>query len=139
MTEKQIIDRLDSINLSLRQKKDLIDIIRDIADNSSGGGSTSTDKDALYIDTDFNNGVLIVNDKKFIINRGENLSAIVNNKELYSILYNSLFNTYKSVFIKAYFDTLYIFGQCAYYFGNNNIILSMFIGDDIIIIKVVNQ
>lgn len=36
MTEKQIIDRLDSINLILRQKKDLIDIIKDIADNSGG-------------------------------------------------------------------------------------------------------
>lgn len=36
MTEKQIIDRLDSINLSLRQKKDLIDIIKDITANSGG-------------------------------------------------------------------------------------------------------
>lgn len=138
MTDKQILDRLDSINLSLRQKKDLIDVIKDITANSGSGG-TSTDKDALYIDTDFNNEVLIVNDKKFIINSNGDLSAIVNNKELYSILYNSLFNTYKSVFIKAYFDTLYIFGQCPYYFGNNSIILSMFLGDGVIIIKVVNQ
>lgn len=138
MTEKQIIDRLDSINLSLRQKKDLIDIIKDIT-ASSGGGGTSTDKDALYIDIDFNNEVLTVNDKKFIINSNGDLSAIVNNKELYSILYNSLFNTCKSVFIKAYFDIIYIFGQCPYYFGNNNMILSMFIGDGIVTIKVVNQ
>ena len=49
MTQKQIIDKLDSINLSLRQKKDLIDIIKDITANSAGGGGTSTDKEALDI------------------------------------------------------------------------------------------
>ena len=141
MTEKQIIDRLDSINLSLRQKKDLIGIIKDIANNSSGngGGGTSTDKDALYIDIDYNNQVLTINDKKFIIKSNENLGAVVNNKELYSILYNSLFNAGKPVFIKAHFDIMHIFGQCAYYIGNNNIMLSMFLGDAMLVVKVDNQ
>ena len=35
MNDKQILDRLESINLSLRQKKDLIDIIKDIAGNKT--------------------------------------------------------------------------------------------------------
>ena len=45
MTEKQIIDRLDSINLSLKQKKDLIDVIKNI--------TASSDNDSLDIFLDF--------------------------------------------------------------------------------------
>lgn len=95
MTEKQIIDRLDSINLSLRQKKDLIDIIKDIADNSSGGGGTSTDKDDLYIYIDFNHFNITFNDKLFTpdINDSTPDTIVINNKELYNTLYNSLFKT----------------------------------------------
>lgn len=36
MTEKQIIDKLDSINLSLKQKKDLINVIKDITASNGG-------------------------------------------------------------------------------------------------------
>lgn len=93
MTEKQIIDRLDSINLSLRQKKDLIDVIKDITANSSGGGGdTSTDKDALYIYVDLDTRNIIFNDKVFVNDNTEDSSIIIHDKELYSILYSSLVN-----------------------------------------------
>ena len=66
MTEKQIIGRFDSINLSLKQKKDLIKVIKDITASSGGGnGGTSTDKDALDIYINMDNNILTVNDKQF--------------------------------------------------------------------------
>lgn len=94
MTEKQIIDRLDSINLSLRQKKDLIDIIKDITASSGGGGGggTSTDKDALYIYVDLDTKNIIFNDKVFVSDNTEDSTIIIHDKELYNILYSSLVN-----------------------------------------------
>ena len=44
MNDKQILDRLESINLSLRQKQDLIDVIKDIA-----GNNTSNDNDFIIV------------------------------------------------------------------------------------------
>ena len=105
MTEKQIIDRLDSINLSLRQKKDLIDIIKDITANSGGGGGndgTSTDKDALYIYIDLDTRSIIFNDKVFVSDSSENLSELtIHDKELYSILYSSLVNNNVLLYLKT--------------------------------------
>lgn len=115
MTEKQIIDRLDSINLSLRQKKDLIDIIKDIADNSSGGGGTSTDKDALYIYIDISTYNITINDKVYITSQGDPnaLDLTITDKELYDTLYNFLYNTNRSIYIKSLpNDELYLFGIC---------------------------
>lgn len=111
MTEKQIIDRLDSINLSLRQKKDLIDIIKDITTNSAGGGGgTSTDKDALDIYIDFNHFNITFNDKLFTpdINDSTSDTIVINNKELYNTLYNSLFKTNTIVHILSSHENPYI-------------------------------
>lgn len=96
MNDKQILDRLESINLSLRQKKDLIDIIKDIAANSSGGG-TSTDKDVLTMLVDVNTKTVTVNDKQFLISGEDGHVIEINNKELY----NSLVNTDIPIFIKT--------------------------------------
>ena len=103
ITEKQIIDRLDSINLSLRQKKDLIDIIKDITASSGGGGGggTSTDKDALYIYVDVGTRTMIFNDKVFVSDNTEDSSIIIHDKELYSILYSSLVNNNVLLCIKS--------------------------------------
>ena len=129
MTEKQIIDRLDSINLSLRQKKDLIDIIKDITANSGGGG-TSTNKDALDIYINIDNNILTVNDKQFNISDIGSGTIEIANKELYDILYNSLINTYRPVFIKTPPNSsLYIFGYATCVYMDNTITLSIYNGD----------
>lgn len=63
--------------------------------NSGGGnGDTSTDKDALIIYIDFNFNITF-NDKLFTpdINDSTDSIIVINNKELYNTLYNSLFKT----------------------------------------------
>ena len=47
MNDKQILDRLESINLSLRQKQDLIDVIKDIADNNTSNDNGFNDNDFI--------------------------------------------------------------------------------------------
>ena len=125
MTEKQIIDRLDSINLSLRQKKDLIDIIKDITANSAGGG-TSIDKDVLYIYLDPETEHIIINDKEFIPQNkgtGDIVTREIHNEELYYSLYNSLFNTNKVIYIKLVpNDIMYFFSAASYILGEGNYI-----------------
>ena len=63
--------------------------------NAGGGGGTSTDKDALNIYVDFNSFNVTFNDKIFTpdINDSTGNNAVINNKELYNTLYNSLVNT----------------------------------------------
>lgn len=64
--------------------------------NTGGGnGNTSTDKDALTIYLDFNNFNITFNDKLFTpdINDSTQNAIVINNKELYNVLYNSLFKT----------------------------------------------
>lgn len=72
MTDKQILDRLHNINLSHVQKMDLINVIKDIAKENSGGGnnppSSNTDvnititdnsnKPAINITMMFNNDIM---------------------------------------------------------------------------------
>lgn len=126
MTEKQIIDRLDSINLSLRQKKDLIDIIKDITASSDlgGGGDTSTDKDALIIYIDPETEHIIINDKEFIpriISTNNIIIREIHNEELYYSLYNSLFNTNKIIYIKLTpHDEVYFFSIASYSLGEGH-------------------
>lgn len=66
-----------------------------IGGSNTGGGGTSTDKDALYIYLDFNHFNIIFNDKLFThdINDSTSDTIVINNKELYNTLYNSLFKT----------------------------------------------
>lgn len=63
--------------------------------NAGNGGGTSTDKDALYIYIDFNHFNITFNDKLFTpdINDSTPDTIVINNKELYNTLYNSLFKT----------------------------------------------
>ena len=127
MTEKQIIDKLDSINLSLRQKKDLIDIIKDITANSGGGGGTSTDKDALYIYIDPETEHIIINDKEFFpenSSTGDIVLRVIHDEELYQLLYNSLFNTNKIIYVKLAPNdyNAYSFSEASYLFGEGNVI-----------------
>lgn len=142
MNDKQILDRLESINLSLRQKQDLIDVIKNIAANSGGGGnaggsngSTSTDKDALTILVDTNTKTVTVNDKQFLISSINNNIIEISNKELY----NSLFNTDMPFFIKASSNDGPIAGYATCIYGDYAIQLSLYIVDGAIIIVVYNQ
>lgn len=145
MTEKQIIDRLDSINLSLRQKKDLIDIIKDIADNSAGGGGgTSTDKDALYIYFDWDTYNIIINDKIFTTEHDTSsgfFNITIRNKELYNTLYNSLVGTNTIIYIKTLStNKVQIFGNLNYYAdGENDIIFTGFIEMTLFCLSVRNK
>lgn len=135
MTEKQIIDRLDSINLSLRQKKDLIDIIKDIAANSSGGGGgTSTDKDALdiYLDTLTLN--ITVNDKVYITSEesGDYITIKVTDKKLYDTLYNFLYDTHRTIYLKPLLtNETQLFGTCTGGSISETRIVLMFLTGDV--------
>lgn len=136
MTEKQIIDRLDSINLSLRQKKDLIDIIKDITANSGGGGGgTSTDKDVLTMLVDYDTKTVTVNDKQFLISTINEGIIEINNKELY----NSLVNTDMHVFIKAIDASFSIDGYATRTFDETAIQLLLYIVDGMFSIVIYNQ
>lgn len=138
MTEKQIIDRLDSINLSLRQKKDLIDIIKDIANNSSGGGGndgTSTDKDALTILVDYDTQTVTVNDKQFLISSTSEGFIEINNKELY----NFLFNINIPVFIKAFKNNFQMTGYATCLSNDTEIMLEIYVIDGTLAIIVNNK
>ena len=97
---------------------------------SNAGGGTSTDKDALDIYINIDNNILTVNDKQFNVSNIGSGSVEIANKELYDILYNSLINTYRPVFIKTPPNSsLYIFGYATCVYTDNTIILSIYNGD----------
>lgn len=77
--------------------------------NTGGGGGTSTDKDALYIYFDWDTHNIIFNDKVFTsdINDSNETITVINNKELYNTLYNSLFKTNTIVHILSSNEELY--------------------------------
>lgn len=70
-----------------------------------GGGGTSTDKDALYIYVDLDTPSIIVNDKTYAAISQSSEASLpslhVYSKELYNMLYKSLINTDKTVYIKT--------------------------------------
>ena len=136
MTEKQIIDRLDSINLSLRQKKDLIDIIKDItASSGGGGGGTSTDKNVLTMLVDSNTKTVTVNDKQFLISKNDEGIIEINNKELY----NSLVNTDIHVFIKVISADFNMDGYATRMFNETAIQLLLYVVDSSFFMVIYNQ
>ena len=74
--------------------------------------------------------MLTVNDKQFNMGNIGSGAIEIANKELYDILYNSLINTYRPIFIKTPPNSsLYIFGYATCAYMNNTIILSIFNGD----------
>lgn len=97
---------------------------------SNAGGGTSTDKDALDIYINMDNNMLTVNNKQFNMGNIGSGAIEIDNKELYDILYNSLINTYRPVFIKTPPNSsLYIFGYATCVYMDNTIILSIYNGD----------
>ena len=97
---------------------------------SNAGGDTSTDKDALDIYINMDNNILTVNDKQFNMGNIASGSTEIANKELYDILYNSLINTYRPVFLKTLPNSsLYIFDYATCVYIDNTITLSIYNGD----------
>ena len=142
MNDKQILDRLESINLSLRQKQDLIDVIKDIIANSGGGGGgASTDKDTLDIYIDWDTKNVIIDDKVFVpeVNTDNSLSLVIRDKKLYSTLYSSLVNTNTVVYIKTIpTNEIQIFGIPSYIADETNIFFAMLI-DGFVMLTIANN
>ena len=134
MTEKQIIDKLDSINLSLRQKKDLIDIIKDI--------TASSDNDILDIFLDFTKKNITIYGKSYTFedNSSDNdLLFVISNKELHNILYSSLWYTTKTVYITAFEGITYLCTLSNYFVAKDRIDLHAAIDGQLITILIQNQ
>ena len=134
MTEKQIIDRLDSINLSLRQKKDLIDIIKDITASSSN--------DILNIFLDFTKENITIYGKPYTFDDNSsdnNLLFVISNKELHNILYSSLWYTNKIVYITTFEGRTYSCSLSNYFVEKDMIHLQAAIGEQSITILIQNQ
>ena len=95
--------------------------------NTGGGnGDTSTNKDALYIYINPYTEHIIINDKEFLPQNsatGDIITREIHDEELYHLLYNSLFNTNKTIYIKSTpNDLIYFFGEASYLFGEENVI-----------------
>ena len=134
MTEKQIIDKLDSINLSLRQKKDLIDIIKDI--------TASSDNDILDIFLDFTKENITIYGKSYTFedNSSDNdLLFVISNKELHNILYSSLWYTTKTVYITTFEGITYSCALSNYFVAKDMIDVHAAIGEQLITILIQNQ
>lgn len=115
MNDKQILDRLESINLSLRQKKDLIDIIKDIA-----GNNTSNDNDIIIVkhaaSFENNNFYLYINNKLYDLHHYDHYSE--NEYEIIDTELFNLFNTFKRILIYISFDDVFkIKSTIGYEFG----------------------
>ena len=108
MNDKQILDRLESINLSLRQKQDLIDVIKDIAgSNSSGNNSSndngSNDNNKLYVYIDSSEQKVLINDIEYELSEPtKEASIIIKNETLYNYIKNYFDKNYY-----AYLTTVY--------------------------------
>ena len=110
-----------------------------IGGSNTEGSDTSTDKDALDIYINMDNNILTVNDKQFNMGNITSGSTEIANKELYDILYNSLINTYRPVFIKTPPNSsLYIFGYATCVYMDNTITLSIYNGDLSLVVLVRN-
>lgn len=101
MNDKQILDRLESINLSLRQKKDLIDIIKDIAGNNNSNDNGFNDNDFIivkYAGSLKNNSFdLYINNKLCNLHHYDHYSE--NEYDIIDTELFNLFNTFKRILI----------------------------------------
>lgn len=124
MNDKQILDRLESINLSLRQKKDLIDVIKDIVDNNTSNDNDSNngsnDNDLIIVkhiaSLENSERTLYINNKlcelRHYDHYGENEYNIID-EELFD-----LFNTFKRILIYiTYDDVIKVKSTIGYEFG----------------------
>ena len=120
MNDKQILDRLESINLSLRQKQDLIDVIKDIANNNTSNDNGFNDNDFIIVkhaaSLENNNKNIYINNKLCHLHHYDNYSENeyqIIDKELFD-----LFNTFKRILIYISFDDIFkIKSTIGYEFG----------------------
>ena len=104
MNDKQILDRLESINLSLRQKQDLIDVIKDIA-----GNNNSNDNDFIIVkhtaSLENNNFNVYINNKVCNLHHYDHYSE--NEYEIIDTELFDLFNTFKRILMYISFDDVF--------------------------------
>lgn len=109
MNDKQILDRLESINLSLRQKKDLIDIIKDIAGNNNSNDNGFNDNDFIIVkhaaSLENNNKNIYINNKLCKLRHYDNYSE--NEYDIINTELFDLFNTFKRILIYINFDDVF--------------------------------
>lgn len=111
MNDKQILDRLESINLSLRQKQDLINVIKDIAGNNSSDDNGSNDNNILYVYADSIEGKILINDVEYELSEPGNGAY---GEALFNIKNETLYN-----YIKNYYDKNY-YAYVTVVFGSEN-------------------
>lgn len=104
MNDKQILDRLESINLSLRQKQDLIDVIKDIA-----GNNNSNDNDFIIVkhaaSFENNNFYIYINNKLCHLHHYDHYSE--NEYQIIDTELFDLFNTFKRILIYVSFNDIF--------------------------------
>lgn len=109
MNDKQILDRLESINLSLRQKKDLIDIIKDIAGNNNSNNNGFNDNDFIIVkyagSLENNNFDLYINNKLCNLHHYDHYAE--NEYEIIDTEVFDLFNTFKRILIYISFNDVF--------------------------------
>lgn len=111
MNDKQILDRLESINLSLRQKQDLIDVIKDIADNNTSNDNGSNDNNILYVYADAIEQKILINNVEYELSEPD---GGVYGETLFNIKNETLYN-----YIKNYYDKNY-YAYVTVVFSNRN-------------------
>ena len=120
MNDKQILDRLESINLSLRQKKDLIDIIKDIAGNNTSNDNGFNDNDFIIVkhaaSFENNNFNLYINNKLCKLLHYDHYSE--NEYQIIDTELFDLFNTFKRILLYVSFNDIFkIKSTIGYEFG----------------------
>ena len=109
MNDKQILDRLESINLSLRQKQDLIDVIKDIAGNNTSNDNGFNDNDFIIVkhtaSLENNNFNLYINNKLCKLHHYDHYSE--NEYNIIDTELFDLFNTFKRILMYIIFDDVF--------------------------------
>ena len=109
MNDKQILDRLESINLSLRQKQDLIDVIKDIAGNNNSNDNGFNDNDFIIVkhaaSFENNNFKLYINNKLCKLHHYDHYSE--NEYNIIDTELFDLFNTFKRILMYISFDDVF--------------------------------
>lgn len=111
-----------------------------IGGSNTGGGGTSTDKDALYIYVDLDTNSIIFNDKVFVSDNTEDATIIIHDKELYNILYSSLVNNNVLLCLKSISTNKVQFSGTSNWIADAKKITAtlLFMGDGVVI-SVYNQ
>ena len=100
MNDKQILDRLESINLSLRQKRDLIDVIKDIAGNNSSNDNGPNDNNKLYVYANAVEQKILINDVEYEVSEPNGVGY---GEAMFTIKNETLYNYINNYFDKNYY------------------------------------